>query len=140
MLEWETKESETLLNVGKLAKPFSYELRIAEGQETKKRVVEIPETFNYLLGLHVKTRRVYYDKDRRYVVYRGRLDHQEVVIIWRDTDGWTKQDLERDKKFISDQGLTQDAEEIFVNGDSFIPKAKALEPIFKSRMFSTVEV
>ena len=31
------------------------------------------------------------------------------------------------------------ATEVFVNGDSFIPNARALEPVFKARMFSTVE-
>ena len=32
------------------------------------------------------------------------------------------------------------ADEVFVNGDSFIPNAKALEPVFKARMFAPVEV
>jgi len=34
---------------------------------------------------------------------------------------------------------TQGADEVFVNGDSFIPDAKALEPVFKARMFSEVQ-
>ena len=60
-------------------------------------------------------------------------------MIWRDTDAWQKKDLERDKKFVADQKLTEGADEVFVNGDSFIPNARALEPVFKARMFSTVE-
>ena len=36
--------------------------------------------------------------------------------------------------------LTEDADEIWVNGDSTIPNAKALEPVFKARMFAPVEV
>jgi hypothetical protein len=35
--------------------------------------------------------------------------------------------------------LTDGADEVFVNGDSFIPKARALEPVFKNRMFAPVE-
>jgi uncharacterized DUF497 family protein len=31
------------------------------------------------------------------------------------------------------------ADEVFVNGDSFIPNAKALEPVFKARMFVEVQ-
>ena len=71
MLKWETRKSETLLNVEKLASPFSYKLHIhtdlpAEalaqaGDQTREEVVDIPETFNYLLGLHVRTRQVFYD-------------------------------------------------------------------------------
>jgi hypothetical protein len=46
--------------------------------------------------------------------------------------------LERDKKFVAEQKLTEDADEVFVNGDSFIRNAKALEPVFKARMFAEV--
>lgn len=138
MLDWETRESETFLNVEKLASPFRYELILIDGQETKIKPVDIPETFNYLLGLHVSSRRVYQDGGRRYLVYHGVIDHRRVAIIWRDTEGWDKKDYERDKEFVVEQKLTEGADEVFVNGDSFIPKAKALEPLFKSRMFGGV--
>jgi len=135
MLDFETKGSETLLNVDKLASPFSYKLVLQEGQETRTKTVDLPETFNYLLGLHVNTRRVYQDKERRYLVYSGTVDHRNVVVIWRETKDWAKKDLERDKKFVTEQKMTEGADEIFVNGDSFIPKAKALDPVFKHKMF-----
>ena len=138
MLEWETKESPTLLNVEKLSRPFDYKLNITEGLETREKVVDLPETFNYLLGLHVKTRRVYHDDDRRYLVYRGTVDHREIAVIWRTTDNWEQKDFERDRVFVAKEKLTEGADEIFVNGDSFIPEAKALEPLFKRRMFGGV--
>jgi len=139
MLKWETKHSETLLNVEKLARPFCYKLHIHADGQTQEKVADVPETFNYLLGLHVQTRQVHDDDGRRYLVYRGRIDHRQVVVIWRETEGWTKEDLERDKKFVAEQKLTEGADEVFVNGDSFIPNAKALEPVFKARMFAPVE-
>lgn len=67
------------------------------------------------------------------------LTTRQIVVIWRETEGWQKADMERDKKFVAEQKLTEDADEIFVNGDSFIPNAKALEPVFKARMFDGVE-
>ena len=139
MLKWETRASETLLNVEKLARPFSYKLHIHADGQTREKVADAPETFNYLLGLHVQTRRVHDNDGRRYLVYRGRIDHRQIVVIWRETEGWQKADLERDKKFVAEQKLAEGADEVFVNGDSFIPKARALEPVFKARMFSTVE-
>ena len=139
MLKWETRKSETLLNVEQLAKPFSYKLTVAKGDDTIEKVVDLPETFNYLLGLHVSTRKVYDDDGRRYLVYHGRIDHRRIAVIWRETEGWQKKDLERDKKFVAEQKLAAGADEVFVNGDSFIPNAKALEPVFKARMFSSVE-
>ncbi|MBC7293074.1 MAG: site-specific DNA-methyltransferase, partial [Thermoleophilia bacterium] len=88
MLKWETRHSETLLNVEKLAKPFSYQLHIQRDGETRIQPVDLPETFNYLLGLDVQTRRVYDDDDRRYLVYRGTLRNgRSVAVIWRETKG-----------------------------------------------------
>ena len=139
MLKWETRKSETLLNVEQLTKPFSYKLTVAKGDDTIEKVVDLPETFNYLLGLHVSTRKVYEDSGRRYLVYHGRIDNRRIAVIWRETEGWQKKNLERDKKFVAEQEFTEGADEVFVNGDSFIPNAKALEPVFKARMFSTVE-
>jgi len=136
MLDWETKDSYTLLNVEKLASPFDYQLRTAQDGQTTEKVLDLTETFNYLLGLHVKTRKVYQDKDRRYLVYRGTVDQREVVVIWRETKDWGKDDFERDKMFVVEQKLTKGANEVFVNSDSFIPGARSLDPIFKARMFA----
>ena len=135
MLKFETKESETFLNIDKLAAPFDYKLKITEGQESVEKPVDLPETFNYLLGLKVKTRRVVHDGKTRYLVYRGTAENKEVAVLWRTTTGWKQAELERDKKFVLAQKLTEGADEIFVNGDSFIPQAQALEPLFKRRMF-----
>ena len=135
MLSWETKENETQLNVEKLASPFSYKLTITSGEETQQKPVDIPETFAYLLGLNVKTRRAYHDEERYYLVYRGNIDHREIVVIWRETSGWEKVDYERDKQFVEEQKLTEGGDEVFVNGDSYIPEARALESVFKNRMF-----
>jgi len=140
MLKWETRASETLLNVEKLARPFCYKLHVHVDGQTCEKIADVPETFNYLLGLHVQTRQVHYDDGRRYLVYRGRIDHRRIVVIWRETEGWQGADLERDKKFVAERKLTEDADEVFVNGDSFIPNAKALEPVFKARMFAPLGI
>ena len=139
MLAWETRESATLLNVEKLARPFDYKLHIHTNDGTRKKIVDIPETFNYLLGLHVQTRRIYDDGGRRYLIYRGLVDQRQTVILWRETEGWQKAELERDQQFVAAQKLTEDADEVFVNGDSFIPNAKSLDPVFKARMFAAMQ-
>ena len=40
---------------------------------------------------------------------------------------------------MAEQKLTEGMDEVFVNGDSYIPGARALEPLFKARMFAPVE-
>ena len=140
MLVWETRKSETLLDVEKLQTPFTYKLRIHRDGETRERLVDLPETFNYLLGLDVHTRRAYNHKGQRYLVYRGTLRNgRTVAVIWRETKNWTKEDYEDDRKFIEENRLTEGADEVLVNGDSCIPGAQSLDPIFKARMFAGVE-
>ena len=140
MLKWETRQSATLLNVENLSRPFSYKLLIHSDGETREMVADIPETFNYLLGLVVRTRRVYSDDGRRYLVYGGKnREDSNVTVIWRETEGWEKEDYVRDRNFVAELGLTSEADEVFVNGDSIIPDAKALELLFKSRMFAGVD-
>lgn len=139
MLKWETKDSETLLNVEKLTNPFRYQLNVQVDGQTRKRVADVPETFNYLLGLHVRTRRIYTDGGRHYLVYQGETREkpsQRVAVIWREIGGWQKQDFTRDKHFVAENHLAEGADVIYVNGDSCIPNAKGLDPLFKSRMFA----
>ena len=139
MLQWETKHSATLLNVERLSQPFRYTLNIHADGQTRQQVADIPETFNYLLGLRVETRRAYCDEDRRYLVYCGTIDHRRVAVIWRETEGWDKAALVRDKEFVAAQKLTEGADEVYVNGDSLIRGAKALDPVFKRRMFAETQ-
>ncbi len=142
MLQWETKGSETLLNVEKLSQPFCYRLRVHADGETRERTVDLPETFNYLLGLKARTRQAYADRGRCYLVYRGETRDapgRDVAVVWRETEGWGQPDFERDRRFVAEQGLAEGADAVYVNGDSCIPNATAIEPLFKARMFAGVE-
>ena len=139
MLRWETKDSETLLNASKLASPFSYKLRVHLNGEKRERSVDVAETFNYLLGLKVKKREVYEDNGRLYLVFQGEpqtAPGRSVAVIWRETEGWTEEDFAQDRDFVAKRGLSEDAHTVYVNGDSAIPGAKPIEPMFKARMFS----
>lgn len=147
MLHWETRKSETLLNVEKLTKPFSYKLRIhgnsagQAGGETEVPTVDLPETFAYLLGLSVQKRQALDDNGRCYLVYRGTTrDGRRAAVIWRETEGWRAEDYKRDQEFVLKNNLTRGMDDAYVNGDSYIPGAQALERLFKERMFAPVEV
>ena len=138
MLQWETRDSETFLNVEKLAAPFDYQLLITEDGQLRQQAVDLPETFNYLIGLHVRSRKVYMNGERRYLVYRGTVDTRETVVIWRDTEGWGEAEYAQDREFVVEQTMVEGADEVFVNGDSTIPGASSLDPVFKARMFGTI--
>ena len=136
MLQWETRDSATLLNIEQLARPFDYKLAThANGNGGTERA-DVAETFNYLLGLRVRTRKVYYDDERKYLVYRGTADGQEIVVIWRETAGWEPKDYRRDQRFLDAEKVADSADVVYTNGVCFLAGAKALEPLFKERMFA----
>lgn len=142
MLRWETKDSATLLNVRELSSPFDYRLRAHVNGEKRERKIDLPETFNYLLGLNVHTRRAYDDEGRRYLVYQGETRDapgRKVGVIWRATEGWTEEDFARDRDFVTEHNLAGDVDTVYVNGDSCIPGTKPIEPMFKARMFAGVD-
>ena len=138
LLEDETRESPTFLNISNLEHPFSYQLNIIKDMQPQPQTVDLPETFNYLLGMSVKTRQCHFDDDGRYLVYTGTVEHKSVVVIWRETAGWTVADYERDYRFITENQLMADATEVYVNTHSIVPEAnvKVLDPLFKQLMFS----
>ena len=136
LLGSETRESPTLLSVTKLQNPFSYQLDIVKDMQTQTQTIDLPETFNYLLGLSVQTRQCLHDDDRRYLIYKGTVKQKPVVIIWRETAGLEQEDWERDYNFIQENKFTEDAAEVYVNTDSIVPDAKSLDPLFKRLMFS----
>ena len=136
MLQWEARDSATLLNVEQLSRPFDYKLAThANGNGGTERA-DVAETFNYLLGLQVRTRRVIYDDERKYLVYRGAADGQEVAVVWRETAGWEPADYRRDQAFLEAEKVGEGADVVYANGACFLAGAKALEPIFKERMFA----
>ncbi|MCS7064208.1 MAG: hypothetical protein NZM04_09250 [Methylacidiphilales bacterium] len=117
MLRWETRRSATFLDIDKLQTPFAYTLRLTGDGVTKPKPVDLPETFVYLPGLDVESRRVYYDGERHYVVYRCRQrDGHCVVVLWRDTTGLAQSHYERECAFVAERGLIEGADEVFVNG------------------------
>ena len=141
MLEWETKDSETLLNPAELVSPFNYLLRVHENGDVRERGADVAETFNYLLGLDVRTRRVYQDGGHRYLVFRGETletPGRTTVVIWRDTEGWSEDELAADRDFVAAEGMAEGADVVYVNGMSSIPAARPVEPLFKARMFAGV--
>ena len=132
MLDFDTRDSPCRFNVVKLDHPFSYTLKITEGSELKEQTVDLVETFNYLLGLHVRQIRTFTNNGTYYRVVLGRKDENEIAIIWRDTENI---DLVADKEFIEGTILNGiDSSKTFINSDFFVEGAHPIEPEFKKLM------
>ena len=143
-LEWESRGCATRLSELGLDSPFSYGLELAgdgdgNGGKTRTEAADLPETFAYLAGLRVRTRRVVMDGARRYLVQRGLCEGRETAVIWRDVAGWKQAAYDKEADFIEKSGMTAGADLILMNGNSSLPRAESLNPKFGDAMFSAGE-
>jgi adenine-specific DNA-methyltransferase len=148
MLDVESRGSASLLNVDRFEDPFSYKLHISTGSvgETRPTVVDLVETFNWLLGLRVKT----IDDIRGVRVVTGTNPQGErVLILWRKTKELGNDGLDA---WFRKQGYNtkdQEFDVIYVNGDNNLEnlrkpdqtwKVRLIEEEFRRLMFDVQDV
>jgi len=137
MLDFQTRDSPTLLAQEAFEKPFDYTLRIQQGHESPEdTTVDLVETFHYLIGMHVRRLEQYEHQSRTYVVSRGHVRTERgiehVVTIWRDTAGL---DLEQEADWVNRELLTELVDRVYVNGyENYIDSAEPTEITFRERM------
>jgi adenine-specific DNA-methyltransferase len=144
-LEFETRDSPYLLNIEYLKNPFAYKLKVnlSEVGEPKEMIVDIPETFNYLLGLKVKKIKRRTDNGKTYLFVLGEKDGRDYAIVWREySDQWKEEDFKKDKEFIKQELQEWKPQVVYVNGQSILTpnfgdfqvELHYIEPEFKRLM------
>jgi adenine-specific DNA-methyltransferase len=144
-LNYETKESSYLLNIELLKNPFDYKLKVnlSEVGEPKEIIIDIPGTFNYLLGLKVKKLKARRNNSRKYLFVLGEKEGKNVVVVWREyDDNWNDNDFKEDKEFIMKELESWMPGVVYVNGQSILtrnfgsssPEIRYIEPEFKRLM------
>ncbi len=133
MLDVEAKGSASLLNIDAFEDPFSYKLNVASGSagETRPVNVDLVETFNYLIGLRVKT----IDHIQGFRVVTGESPAGEkLLVIWRNSEEKSNKDLD---EFFRKQGYTtkdQEFDVIYVNGDNNLENLRREDETWKVRL------
>lgn len=146
MLNIESQESHSLLNLDQFEDPFNYKLKVYRNGENKTVTVDLVETFNYLLGLQIRQT----ENIRGFKVVRGELlNGERVLIIWRNTKEKKNEDLD---EFFEKQGyntLDFEFDRIYVNGDNNLQNIKKdeehwkvylIEQEFKRLMFDVSDI
>jgi adenine-specific DNA-methyltransferase len=131
------------MNLDRFINPFDVRLIISCSDETRETAVDMVETFNYLLGLRVKSlRRVKGVLEVTGISPAG----EQVLILWRNT-------VETNSQALNDWFETQaynsrdtEFDLIYVNGDNNIEnlrrsdetwKVQLIEDRFMSLMFTS---
>jgi len=141
MLDFETRDSPSLLNTDLFSDPFNYKLRITRNDEVREQAVDLVETFNYLIGLKVAKR----VRTRGVLAIEGETrSGDKILVLWRNTADITREAL--DDWFTKQEYNTRDSEfdVVYVNGDNNLEnlrrdnetwKVRLIEQEFKTRMF-----
>ncbi|MBC8018717.1 MAG: site-specific DNA-methyltransferase [Verrucomicrobia bacterium] len=150
MLDIESQGS--ILSVDSFRKPFDCKLKVAvdSAGAFEERTIDLVETFNYLIGLRVKS--IDSLRERRIVMVQGTLPTGEkTLVLWRDCE---QVDYEALNRFCERHAINPRDSEfdvVYINGDHNIPALltttedeggitrkltlRQIEPEFLSRMF-----
>jgi len=131
LLEVESRSS--LLNINSFIHPFNYQMNIAAGivGESTPTVVDLVETFNYLIGLHVQT----VQSLRGFRIVTGRTPAGEhTLIIWRDLEEKSNADLEDFFRRQEYNPRDSEFDLIYVNGDNNLENLRRPDETWKVRL------
>tara|TARA_B110000027_G_C15961579_1_gene230174 strand:+ start:30 stop:698 length:669 start_codon:yes stop_codon:yes gene_type:complete len=145
MLDIESRDS--LLNIDAFKNPFNYKLNITRNNESQETIIDLVETFNYLIGLHVKTLQTI----RGFKVITGITNerNEETLVIWRNTEEKSNKDLNEFFSKMEFSSRDSEFQRIYVNCDNHIENLKTdndnwkvvlIEEEFLKRMFDVQDV
>ena len=135
----ETSGSACLLGKG-FTDPFAYTLSVVRDGTRREVPVDLPETFNYLLGLRLESRRLV---DDVLAITGTDTEGKHCLILWRNLNKTDNIALE--KWFTQHRAkFAESIDLIYTNGDHTLNAlkqptetwiAKTIEPVFRELMF-----
>jgi adenine-specific DNA-methyltransferase len=147
-LDLETAGSPSLLDLDAFETPFDYTLTVTQGGESRAVPVDLPETFNYLLGLRVEKVRTV---NGFHTVEGLDPDGARVLVIWRSLCDPGTDNAALDRFFVAQgyAGRSTDRalDRVYVNGDATLLTLRpehatwqllSTEEAFKHLMFAPI--
>ena len=132
MLDTETRDS--LINTKDFVRPFDYTIKTTRDNELVDTPMDLVDTFNYLIGLHVDS--IHWHKDDNICVVEGttHIEKEHALVIWRNQDVIKNDDLNDFFRKQDYSTLDREFDVIYVNGDNTLPNLKSDEEHWKVRL------
>jgi len=137
-LEFETRDSQTLVNTDAMQDPWDYQLKVWDGfSYDTEQAVDLIETFNYLIGLHLQKHITKHIKGKKYSFILGHNNaNKQILVIWRSVKDWKKKDYEADSKTIKAELKNYSYDTLYINGQAHIEDYQSIEEILKNKMMN----
>ncbi|MCA9313527.1 site-specific DNA-methyltransferase, partial [Candidatus Saccharibacteria bacterium] len=143
MLDFESQDSPSLLDVKQFEDPFNYEMLIQDdSNRLVPKNVDLVDTFNYLIGLNVD----HIEQKKGFVVVHGKQnDGTRTLIIWRNVNENPNDKLNEFLEKSAYNPRDGEFDVIYVNGDNNVEnlqtaddawKVRLIEEEFHKRMFN----
>lgn len=140
MLDIETRDS--LFNMQWFKNPWNMKLRITRQNETREENIDVIETFNYLIGLNVRS--ILYPKKDICTVEGITRSGERTLVIWRNCDTVNNDTLNDFFRRMDYSTRDTEFDRIYVNGDNNLENLRTdeaqwkvilIEQEFAKRMF-----
>jgi adenine-specific DNA-methyltransferase len=137
-LEFETKESNTLVNTEAMKDPWDYRLKVWDGfTYDTEMAVDMVETFNYLIGLHMQKCITKEINGRMYqFIYGNNNANKKILVIWRNVKGWTPDDYTADSLALKKELAYFKYDLLYINDQAHIDCYQPIEEVFKNKMLN----
>ncbi|MFX0028732.1 MAG: DNA methyltransferase, partial [Candidatus Hermodarchaeota archaeon] len=131
-LDFKPIQGKIILDFNKIEDPFNYTIKILENDRVIKKVVDLIETFNFLLGLFVLKITNKNHNGRNYITVKGKVNNEKFLVIWRSI---IELDLNQDKKIIKEYLNEDNYCYFFTNGNCLLENFRSIELELKSLMW-----
>lgn len=127
MLDIETRDS--LFNMKWFRNPWNMKLRITRQNETREENIDVIETFNYLIGLNVRS--IIYPKKNICTIEGVTRRGERTLVIWRNCDTIDNKTLNEFFKRMAYSTHDTEFDRIYVNGDNNLENLRTDEEQWK---------
>ena len=135
-LEFETTGSQTLVNTAAMQDPWNYLLKVWDGfTYDTQQAVDLVETFNYLIGLHMQKCITQEINNQRYQFVIGHNNTgKQIAVVWRSVKDWTLEDYQADAVALKEALAQYTYDLLYINDQAYLEGYQPIEEVFKNKM------
>jgi len=137
-LEFETKGSQTVVNTGAMQDPWDYKLKVWDGfTYDTEQAVDLVETFNYLIGLHMQKCITKEINGKKYQFIIGHNNaNKQITVVWRSVKDWQLDDYKADAIALNEELKAFTYDLLYINDQAHIDGYQPIEEVFKNKMLT----